>query len=123
MSVAVKSTRVFCLTAAVIFSAANGIAQQEITVDSTANGREIEHWLKSSDARLVAWGAYFARENDEDAALPLLVDWVDGWRPAAGSSVVRSHEQHEAMAEVLDALIEAKAEVVPERIGPDRIAL
>jgi hypothetical protein len=71
----------------------------------------------------VAWGAYFARENDEDAALPLLVDWVDGWRPAAGSSVVRSHEQHEAMAEVLDALIEAKAEVVPERIGPDRIAL
>src|SRR5579859_5106680 len=42
--------------------------QIEESMKAQANPANIEAWLESKDPRLIAWGAYFARENNDTAA-------------------------------------------------------
>jgi hypothetical protein len=91
-------------------------AQQDgISIDTKATSSEIQKWLCSGDSRLVAWGAYFARENKDDTVIAPMVQLVERWTPpllADPYSVRRA--QTDAMSEVLDALIQRKQKVSPE---------
>jgi hypothetical protein len=103
------------LMAVVVGCALTGAAlaqQDEITVDSKPTDAEIRGWLMREDAQLVAWGAYFARERTDDGAVTLLLRQVDRWQPDGATQ-----DRHDAMSAVLDALIERREVVSPERIG------
>jgi hypothetical protein len=69
--------------------------------------------LNSGDPRLVAWGAYFARENaDTESVIPML-RLVESWTPPDDAKIAFGHSQIDAMREVLDALIQRNEQVSP----------
>ena len=86
-----------------------GRAQQVgITVDTKPTPENIQQWLNSGDARMVSWGAYFARENhDADAIAPML-QLVEAWTPPNDAQDADRRSRTDAMGEVLDALIQQK---------------
>jgi hypothetical protein len=58
------------LTAATLLSA----QERVITPETPVSSPELQQWLHSSDPRLVAWGAYFAREKDDEQLLAVVLD-------------------------------------------------
>ena len=50
--------------------------QIEESMKAQATSANIQTWLESKDPRLIAWGAYFARENNDTAALDLAAQLV-----------------------------------------------
>jgi hypothetical protein len=81
----------------------------------------IETWLASGDPRMVAWGAHYAAETHDVASVPALIALANRWQRQ--SLVTYEHDgdgrpvysdvqidQRDAMAGVLDALIQFNAE-------------
>jgi hypothetical protein len=91
--------------------------QEEITVDSKPTDAEIRGWLTQEDPRIVAWGAYFAREGGGDGAVTLLLRQVDRWSAGLQGQPEGSSERRDGMSAVLDALIQRREVVAEEKIG------
>jgi hypothetical protein len=103
---------------AVCAAASTAFAQDgAITVNTKATSTAIRSWLVSDDPRLVAWGAYFAGENQDRTALAPMIAFVDAWQPPKGDSDKDGNQNKMAMTEVLDALIQLKAQVSPEGVA------
>jgi hypothetical protein len=106
-----------------------GFAQdQEPNYNTGDNALLIKNWLHSDDPRLVAFGARFASESDDEGEITALLGMVERWNPAQRSPV--PDEDHLlAMSEVLHALIQRKAEVPPAALStvalyfPDQAAI
>jgi hypothetical protein len=90
----------------------------EITVDSKPGPREIQSWLSSDDPRLVAWGAWFARETSDDGAATLMLLLVDRWTADERALADAETPQRDAMQQVLDALIQRQEQVSPAELSP-----
>jgi hypothetical protein len=81
-----------------------------ITINTAATTNDIQRWLKSGDARLIAWGAYFAAQSEDESVVTTMIQLVDrgtiatGSLKGGGSSAGGSNERG-AMAYLLDALI------------------
>jgi hypothetical protein len=72
--------RLACIGVVLLPLAVAGRTQTvEITVDTKVGAGQIQDWLASGDPRLVAWGAYFARENADDAAVTRMLQLVARW--------------------------------------------
>jgi hypothetical protein len=108
----------FRMAAALFFLALglSSLAQGAPNAPGQATHEELTHWLRGSDERSAAWGAYFAAKNHDEAAVPELSLLVEAWQPLprqeydeSGNYVPRSPSQIErqnAMSQVLDALIQ-----------------
>lgn len=82
-------------------------AQVAASMRVQANSGNIQAWLESKDPRLVAWGAYFARENNDTTALEVAAQLVEKSLYQGGPDLLSgSGPQRAALSEVLDALIE-----------------
>jgi hypothetical protein len=106
-----------CLTLiaiAIYASALPGCAQGgDITVDTKATPKDIHEWLGSGDPRLVAWGAYFAREKADTSAVAPMLQLAEGWMTPDDAQNTLVRFRIDAMSEVLDALIQRKLRVPP----------
>lgn len=105
-----------CLLIAVVVcsSAVAGNAQQDdMTVDTKATPKDIQKWLNSNDPRLIAWGAYFARENADTESVISMLRFVENWTPPDAAKIAFGHSQIDAMREVLDALIQRNEPISP----------
>jgi hypothetical protein len=117
------------LAIAVCGSALGGFAQDpEPNYNTGENALLIKNWLHSDDPRLVAFGARFASESDDEGEITALLGMVERWNPAQRNPV--PDEDHLlAMSEVLHALIQRKAEVPPAGLSavalyfPDQAAI
>jgi hypothetical protein len=83
--------------------------------DNQARSTWAIQWLRSETALDIAWGAWLARVDHQQAAVPLLLKQLSGYRAAediaAGSP---GADRHDAMLQVLDALIELRVPVLAE---------
>jgi hypothetical protein len=92
-----------------------GTAQNgEITTRTKPSSTQIRSWLASDDPRLVAWGAYFARETADDSAIVPMQQLVEQWKAPENASEPEAQAQSDAMAEVLDAIIQRNKSVSSE---------
>lgn len=101
-------------------------AQGAPMIPTQATHEEITNWLRGSDQRWVALGAYFAARNRDVSAVPQLTLLAESWQSlppqemdANGSYIRRSPEQIErsnAMTQVLDALIQLRGTVTAHAI-------
>jgi hypothetical protein len=72
----------------------------------------IERWLGSNNPRLVAWGARDAMLIQDRSAVPQLLSLPNHWQPLprdggnADALTSRTYEERDAMANVLDALLQ-----------------
>lgn len=108
-----------------IFTLASA-AQTIPPVPTQATHTEINDWLRSSDERLVAWGANFAAQNHDAAVVPQLSILAESWIPlppqaydAQGNYVPRTPElirRIDAMTQVLDALIQLHGNISSQAI-------
>src|SRR5580692_8972723 len=79
-------------------------------------------WLKSGDPRTQAWGAYLVLRDQRTDALPALLEIVANYTVADGTFAQPDANRHDAMLEVLDALIQLGARVPvadAQRIYPE----
>jgi hypothetical protein len=90
---------------------------QQLT-SSPSNASEAEDWLLRGDPRSVAWGAHYAVATKDQAIVPTLLSLADRWQGVAGLSsdndpplrlATDQLDQRDAMAAVLDALIQTHA--------------
>ena len=89
----------------------------DITLDTKATPDQIQNWLLASDPRLVAWGAHFAREHNDPAALALLSPLLARWTPPQDTQDQASRAQIPAMTAILDALIQTGRTLPPETLA------
>lgn len=74
--------------------------------------------LESKDPRLIAWGAYFARENNDTAALDLAAQLVKKSFEQGGPDLLSpGGPQYHALSEVLDALIQRRVLLSADMLG------
>jgi hypothetical protein len=72
-------------------------------------------WLRSDSPLDIAWGAWLTRVDRQQAAVPLLVKQLSGYRPPEDlAAESRNSDRHDAMLQVLDALIELRVPVPVE---------
>jgi hypothetical protein len=79
-------------------------------------------WLKNDDPHTQAWGAYLALRDRRVDAVPALVEMLAKYSIAGEVFGQTSGDRHDAMLEVLDALIQLGARVPAaeaQRIYPD----
>jgi hypothetical protein len=104
-----------CATSSILFA-----QEGAITTETKATPDEIRQWIESGEPRLIAWGAYFAAEDNVGSALAPMLELVDDWRtPANAGDAAPSdavNERQDAMAAVLDALIRRNVVVPPESL-------
>jgi hypothetical protein len=81
-----------------------------ITIDDQPEHGQIQSWLLSADPRLIAWGAHFAREQNDTPALTLALQVVQRI-PAS------TKPQQNAQLAILDALIERNVAVSSDAVG------
>jgi len=107
-----------------LFSAALLTHAQTVPTHATAD--DIDHWLRSGDPRMVAWGATFAASTADKDELPVLASLAENYQPTAqpydsrGNYISRTLEQKQrldSMQCVLDALIQLHASVPYEAIA------
>lgn len=80
----------------------------DITLATVATPNQIENWLRSGDPRLIAWGAHFADEQNDQPALTLMVQML----------ALRSQYKFSlATAAMLDALIQRNATVPADALA------
>ncbi len=100
--------------------ATDGQAQTPATVAKFPTEKTMESWLLSGDPRLVAWGAHDALLARDQYLIPDLLSLASRWQtlsrltPDASNHAPLSPEQmdeRDAMAVVLDALIQMKVPV------------
>jgi len=75
----------------------------------------IEPLLRNNDPRLVALGAWEIIQREDDSQTNSLIDLAEHWDPAQ-RGVDKEDDWHDAMAVVLDALIQRKATVSPAAV-------
>ena len=93
-------------------------AQIEALMRAEATSTNIHAWLESKDPRLIAWGAYFARENDDTDALGIVAQLVKRSLSQGGPGLLSGGEpQNAALSEVLDALIEKRVLLSAEMLS------
>ena len=106
------------LTLAIVLCTRMASAQAaDITVNDHPPHDQIQSWLLSNNPRLIAWGAHFAREQNDIAALGLVLQLVQRDTPSPAES---SPEQYAQLA-LLDALIQRNIDVplsVIARLAP-----
>ncbi len=85
----------------------------EIAVNDHPTHDRIASWLTSGDPRLIAWGAHFAREQNDAAALGLVLEQVEQGTPPEKEDTPESY----ALFALLDALIERDVSVPPDVIA------
>jgi hypothetical protein len=111
---------------------ASVLAQSAPESTPAPSEQTIRQWLQSGEPRLVAWGAHDAVSQRNAALTADLLSLAGQWRPltrgtySEGSSWPRlsaeQEEQRDAMAAVVDALIQMKATVPNEtlrNLAPD----
>jgi hypothetical protein len=109
--------RAFLLALLLCLSAATTHAQSaDITLDTKATPEQIQTWLRSSDPRLISWGAHFAREQDDRPALILIVELLARWTPPQGAQDAAGHAQISPATAMLDALIQRGVALPPETL-------
>jgi len=124
--------RVLAVLVGELLMSACMMAQAAPNAPVQVSSEEIAQWLQGGDQRLVAWGAYFAAQHHELAAVSQLDLKIESWQPlpaqeydAHGNYVPRSQEQRErseVMAQVLDAQIQLNGTVssqAVEQLGND----
>ena len=93
-------------------------ARLEEAMKAQANSANIQAWLKSKDPRLIAWGAHFARENNDTDALALAAQLVKESLTQGGPDLLSPDDPHvNALSEVLDALIQRRVLLSAELLG------
>jgi hypothetical protein len=93
-------------------------AQVENAMRAQATQANVQDWLQSKDPRLIAWGAYFAAETADPVALELAAQQVKKSLYSGGLDIQSlSGPQHDAMAEILGALIQRNVPVSAELLG------
>jgi hypothetical protein len=118
--------RVLLITVIAVVFAASGLAQTAPESDSSPSEKTIRLWLQSGEPRLVAWGAHGALSQQNTKLIPDLLSLAGPWKAlkpesyAEGSDAPRLSEeqldQRDAMAAVVDALIQLKATVPSETL-------
>lgn len=102
------------------------LAQQSPGTADAPSEKTIEGWLLSGEPRLVAWGAHDALAARDQYLVPDLLSLASRWQPLTSTTPDSpkreplSQEQldeRDAMAAVLDALIQMKAPVPAETLG------
>jgi hypothetical protein len=99
-----------------------GVAQTPVS--TAPNEKTLRTWLASGDSRMVAWGAYDAAAMHDRRLIPDLLSLAGNWQsfPARddnGNPLALSQEQkdrRDAMAAVVDALIQLHADVPAETL-------
>jgi hypothetical protein len=107
------------LIAIVLCASAVACRAQEvdISVDTKPTSQDIQIWLDSGDPRLIAWGAYFARENADTESVAPMLCLVEGWTPPDDAQKAIGRSRVDALREVLDALIQQKQPVSPASLN------
>ena len=108
----------FCLLISVVYAQ---------TVPTRATPDDINHWLRSGDPRMVAWGAFFAAKSVDADELPVLAFLAENYQAAppqqydtSGSFLPRTPEQKQkldSMQTVLDSLIQLHGRVTYEAVA------
>ncbi len=92
--------------------------QIEESMKAQATSANVQAWLESKDPRLIAWGAYFARENNDTAALDLAVQLVERSLYQGGPDLLSAGgPQYDALSEILDALIQRRVLLSADMLG------
>ncbi len=96
------------------------------SVPTTATHDEVEQWLRSSEPRMVSWGATFAASTADRDALPALESLAGNYKALPpqqydpqGNYVPRTLDQKQqldSMQAVLDALIQLHGTITSEGI-------
>lgn len=106
-------------------------AQTTTTLSGFPPEETTETWLLSGNPRLVAWGAHYAVAAHSPALIDDLLALASRWQPTIreeiddserGQLSPRQEEKRDAMAEVLDALIQLNQSVPVEtlrNLAPD----
>lgn len=108
----------------VVMSATASQPQVTSAAGVLPSGKTIENWLLSGDPRLVAWGAHFAMVAHDRRLVPDLLSMAANWQnfptlDSDGNPVGLSQEQkdqRDAMAAIVDALIQLHAAVPTETL-------
>ncbi len=112
--------RLFCVGCLAVILAPYSLAQTLSTAAASSSEKTIESWLLSEDPRLVAWGAHGALLSRDRHLVPDLLSLASRWQPLSRQATdypkrsALSPEQvdkRDAMAAVLDALIQMKVPV------------
>lgn len=118
-------TRKFHLCALAILSSMS-LAAHAQTAPSQASNDEIDHWLRSGEPRMVAWGAAFAAKSGDRDEVPLLATLAENYQSvppqeydAQGNYIPRTPEQKQrldSMEVVLDSIIQLHGRLTYEAI-------
>jgi hypothetical protein len=124
--------RLFLIAIVVITFVASALGQTAPESDPSPSEKTIRLWLQSGEPRMVAWGAHNVLLQKSTRLIPDLLSLAGRWQPltpetyAEGSSSPRLSEeqldQRDAMAAVVDALIQLKAPMPSEtlrNLAPD----
>jgi hypothetical protein len=110
MSLFCRLLCVGCLAATLV---ARASAQTPSGTNSLPSESTLESWLSSEDPRLVAWGAHDVLVARDPNPIPQLVTLASRWQPLSLQdsdteyySSQKRKDQRDAMAAVLDALIQ-----------------
>jgi hypothetical protein len=114
-----RSLVVFCLMVAV-----HTLSLAQAPVSTFPTEKTIRSWLASGDLKMVAWGAYDAAAAHDRKLVPDLLSLAANWQDFPtidddGNPVALSHlqkDQRDAMAAVVDALIQLHAAVPSETL-------
>jgi hypothetical protein len=102
---------------ALVFPVGNLQAQDpDHPYNTKSNANLIEGWLRGGDPRLVAFGANFAAENEDDGLITTLEQLAVNWNPSERDPYP-SEDEFLAMSEILHALIVHRVEAPPETIA------
>ena len=95
------------------FAQANLPSDEKMAAQATPEN--IQLWLQSKDPRLIAWGAWFASEHNDVAALQTAAATLGGLllQEPVGA-LVSNNDTHDAEAIVLDALIQHRVTLSPD---------
>jgi len=98
----------FLLVAVVALSA----QEANVTSDTAVDQATLHQWLHSSDPRLIAWAADFARRKHEATILGEMPELLEHWAmPPDNGGDEALPAQRRAVLSILDALIQENVEV------------
>lgn len=80
-----------------------------VRADAQQRAQWAGEWLRAEDPRLVAWGAWLARQDRRTELIPFLLERVEQYQPTDSPST--EIDRHDSLLVVLDALIALRASV------------
>jgi hypothetical protein len=108
----------FFLCIWMLFVAVLPVVAQSDEMTAQATPANIQAWLHSKDPRLIAWGAHFARENNDTDALAAAADIIKQSLNQGGLDLQASYgPQHDALAVILDAVIQRNVTVSADHLN------